>query len=86
MSWKRFEILYTIGSLNDFIGVPGLANFVGHMVLQAGDQKYPEQNALREFVEAHGGTVYLPRTGLGEQKLFFEIKHAYLTESLERLV
>ena len=75
-----------IGALNDFSRVPGLANFVGYMLLLAGSKKYSQRNDFKNFAEEHGGIAQLPITGASEQFFSFDVKPFHLAATLERRV
>lgn len=77
------HIVIFIGALYDPDDVPGLANLVGHALMNR-ERKYEKPYRFSEFVRRHGGMLKYPNTNEEYQSFTFEINNVNLTEALRR--
>lgn len=71
-----------VGYYNDPADRPGLAHFLEHMLF-LGTGKYPEPDAYREFVIAHGGGTNA-MTMAENTAYFFDVERDHLEGALDR--
>jgi secreted Zn-dependent insulinase-like peptidase len=76
------EYFSVVGSLNDFEGIPGLANLVGYTLMKR-SKKYPRVDDFKRFVEDRGGRQF-QETDLDMQTFGFEINADYFVSALDR--
>ncbi|MFP9228200.1 pitrilysin [Pectobacterium cacticida] len=72
-----------IGSLDDPNSQLGLAHYLEHMVLM-GSKRYPEPEALSEFLKKHGGS-YNASTASYRTAFYLEVENGALRPAVDRL-
>lgn len=73
-----------VGSQSDPEGFEGLAHFLEHMLF-IGTEKYPQVDALSEFVSAHGGS-YNAFTARDHTQYYFSVKPEYFEQGMDRFL